>query len=332
MKESFVIPIKWRKRFKNLKPEDGYNLLMNLFNHEAGEDEKYLELSDAADMAFDEMTEYLDYNSDKYDKKCAKNRENANKRWNHNKRNDSVDNESGEDIKSSGQQDEKKRNGRSPNVKEKERPDNETCKGSNETCKGSNETCEGSIETCEGSSPEKTDQKMEPCEAVNNEIVASDNRADNANVCERISKNANHADYDFEYDFESEYEYEKEKGAKAPKEKARARYFDNGWLNERYKDWIAYKERLGDPLSSRQKINASIERLTNHSRDSSGNFDPVIAVKVIKQAMDNGWQNFFPLDKPRARSGTKDANKFIDFSQRSYSQDQLQAIEMAARG
>lgn len=313
MKESFVVPIKWRKRFKKLKPEDGYNLLMNLFNHEAGEDEEYLELSEAADMAFDEMTEYLDYNNDKWEKKCAKNRENANKRWSRDKRDDNEDAGSKEEIKSSGQQDEKKRSGSSPKTKGKERPDNETC---------------------EGSSPEKTEPEIEPSESVNAETVASDNRVDNANACERIIENANYAEYDseYEFEFESEYEHDKEKGAKAPKEKARARYFDNGWLNEKYKDWIAYKERLGDPLSSRQKINASIERLTNHSRDSSGNFDPVIAVKVIKQAMDNGWQNFYPLDKPRARSGTKDTNKFIDFSQRSYSQDQLRAIEMAARG
>lgn len=177
----------------------------------------------------------------------------------------------------------------------------------NEDAESWKKTCERKSEAGKkGGEAKASKTKHEPSKTKHEPSTAKQDQADNENVTDKDN------------------DKDKEKGAYAPKEKACERYFDNGWLNEKYKDWLAYKKRLGDPLTSGKRINASIERLTNHSRDSSGNLDPVIAVKVIEQAMNNGWQNFYPLDKPPEKAGTTKKSSFTDFNQRKYNFNNLE--------
>jgi hypothetical protein len=323
MKDAFLFMQEYEEYLDDLSYKEAWLVVKSAFIHERnGREDEYPKLSKAAAAIFKMIRKDLDRHRKNYEETCEKNRENANKRWNKSK--PSVGSQNGSSPSGS-------KDGSSPS--KKDGTADQSVKTGAEKNKGS------ALEKSKGSRRSDAPEKK-PDDHVSNGANDGFSLLDNANACDRISSDAKNADNDLELDLDKDLEKHKEIGAIAPKEKARAHYLQNGVANEKYLEWLEYKKRIGAPLVTKAQINASIERLKSYSLDASGNFDPNKAVKVIKQSIREKWQNFYPLDEPRARSGTRTAFgngsgktvAFNNFGQRTYSAGEIAAIEMAARG
>lgn len=332
MKDAFLFMQEYEEYLDDLSYKEAWLVVKSAFIHERnGREDEYPKLSKAAAAIFKMIRKDLDRHRKNYEETCEKNRENANKRWNKGKSSDGSQSGSSPSESKAGTGSSESKDGSSPSKKDSTA--DQSVKAGSEKNKGS------ALEKSKGSSRSDAPEEK-PCEHVSDEAKDGISLLNNANACDRISSDAKNADNDLELDLDKDLEKHKEIGAIAPKEKARAHYLQNGVANEKYLEWLEYKKRIGAPLVTKAQINASIERLKSYSLDASGNFDPNKAVKVIKQSIREKWQNFYPLDEPRARSGTRSAFgngsgktvAFNNFGQRTYSAGEIAAIEMAARG
>lgn len=100
----------------------------------------------------------------------------------------------------------------------------------------------------------------------------------------------------------NEKNVKKERNNKGP-------YFENEDLNKAFLDFIEYRKKIKKPLATDRAITLNKNKL----QDLAGN-DTELAIQIIDQSIEKGWQGFFPLrvDRSDDRRGRQEEKSIID--------------------